>query len=195
MKPAASRPRRESLPTDRERKLAKFYAANNTSLQRVVARNVHATTVTIEDAVASAWATLLARPDIRLDNNGLRWLTTVAIREGWRLASTARELPAGPFAPAGAVEPEPGTLAEPEGDAANPTDLAVNRDEHTRRVAALGELKPRERRELYLHALGYSYHEIADLTDSTYTAVNRRITEGRAKLRRLAAENGAPPPR
>ena len=195
MKPAASRPRRPSLPTDRERELTEFYAAHNTKLQRVVARNVRATAATIEDAVASAWATLLGRPDIRLDSDGLRWLTTVAIREGWRFASTARELPAGPFAPAGAAEPEPGTLAEPEGDAADPTDLAVNRDEHSRRVAALQDIKPRERRELYLHALGYSYDEVAALTDSTYTAVNRRITEGRAKLRRLAAENGAHPPR
>jgi RNA polymerase sigma-70 factor, ECF subfamily len=44
-------------------------------------------------------------------------------------------------------------------------------------------VKPREREALYLKALGYSYQEIARLTDSTYTAVDRRITEGRAVLR------------
>ena len=37
---------------------------------------------------------------------------------------------------------------------------------------------------LYLKGIGYSYREIAQLTNSTYTAVNRRITEGRAALRR-----------
>jgi DNA invertase Pin-like site-specific DNA recombinase len=45
-------------------------------------------------------------------------------------------------------------------------------------------LKPREREALYLKGLGYSYNEIARLTGATYTAVNRRITEGRAALRR-----------
>ena len=52
-------------------------------------------------------------------------------------------------------------------------------------VAAFRQLKSREREALYLKGLGYSYREIARLTDSTYTAVNRRITEGRAALRRI----------
>jgi DNA-directed RNA polymerase specialized sigma24 family protein len=39
-------------------------------------------------------------------------------------------------------------------------------------------LKPREREALYLKALGHSYHEIAALTDATYTAVNRRLARG-----------------
>jgi hypothetical protein len=43
----------------------------------------------------------------------------------------------------------------------------------------------RERRELLLSAGGYTYEEIATATTSTYTAVNRRITEGRARLRRV----------
>ena len=49
-------------------------------------------------------------------------------------------------------------------------------------------LKPREREALYLFGLGYSYHEIAQITNATYTAVNRRITEGRAALRRRSVE-------
>ena len=88
--------------------------------------------------------------------------------------------------------PAAGVQAEPPGDASDPADHAAGRDDHDRRAAALAGL--RERRELYLQALGYSYGEIAALTDSTYTAVNRRVTEGRAKLRRLAAET-APLPR
>jgi hypothetical protein len=49
-------------------------------------------------------------------------------------------------------------------------------------------LLPRERRELYLQALGHSYREITTLTDSTLTVVNRRLSERRAKLRRLGSQ-------
>jgi hypothetical protein len=38
-------------------------------------------------------------------------------------------------------------------------------------VADLRTLKARERRELQLHALGYRYSEIAELTGSSYTNV------------------------
>jgi hypothetical protein len=49
-------------------------------------------------------------------------------------------------------------------------------------------LKPSERQALYLKGLGYTYREIMRLTGSTYTAVNRRITEGRAALRRQTSD-------
>lgn len=71
---------------------------------------------------------------------------------------------------------------------ADPIDTVERIITQTLRVRALRALKPRERRELYLHALGYSYREIAARTASTYIAVNRRISEGRAHLRRLAHE-------
>jgi len=53
-------------------------------------------------------------------------------------------------------------------------------------------LKPREREALYLKGLGYSYREIMRLTGSTYTAVNRCITEGRAALRRHMGDDDGP---
>jgi DNA-directed RNA polymerase specialized sigma24 family protein len=69
-------------------------------------------------------------------------------------------------------------------------DKALDRIEHAERLLAMQTLKPREREALYLKGAGYSYDEIARLTGATYTAVNRRITEGRAALRRLARERG-----
>jgi DNA-directed RNA polymerase specialized sigma24 family protein len=157
---------------ERQQAIAAFYAAHAEQLRRAVTRRVNAPAATIEDALHNAWAALLERPHVRLDHEGLRWLTTVAIREGWRLASTARELPAGAFQPLAAGErPAAGVLPDPPGDASDPADQAAGRDDHKRRAAALTGLRPRERRELYLQALGYSYDEIAALTDSTYTAV------------------------
>src|SRR5690242_11830682 len=67
------------------------------------------------------------------------------------------------------------------------------RIQHDVRIRDLASLKPRERDALYLKALGLSYQEIGELTSSTYMAVNRRITEGRARLRRLARERDRAP--
>jgi hypothetical protein len=50
-----------------------------------------------------------------------------------------------------------GELAEPAGHHGDPADRAVARERHRERAAALAELKPRERRDLYLHAAGYGY--------------------------------------
>jgi hypothetical protein len=50
---------------------------------------------------------------------------------------------------------------------------------------ASGATSTSKRRDLYLQALGYRYHENAKATGSTYTAVNRRLAEGRTQLRRL----------
>ncbi len=89
----------------------------------------------------------------------------------------------------------PGTLPElADPNASDPADLAVQRSEYDERVRDFAQLKPRERRDLALFAAGYSYREIAEQTDSTYTAVNRRVNEARATLARLAAQRGGEPP-
>jgi DNA-directed RNA polymerase specialized sigma24 family protein len=69
------------------------------------------------------------------------------------------------------------------GLAADPLDRVIAREEHVRRVASFAGLKSRERRDLFLLAGGFRYVEIATLTGSTYSAVNRRLAEGRARLR------------
>jgi DNA-directed RNA polymerase specialized sigma24 family protein len=95
--------------------------------------------------------------------------------------------------PAGAIRPGmPGGRELPELAADEPAadEQALARIEHAERVADLRTLKPRERRALYLKALGYSYNEICDLTAASYTAVNRRLSEGRARLRALDRERG-----
>ena len=84
--------------------------------------------------------------------------------------------------------PERGELSEPASAEPPLNQQVLARVEHTQRVADLRALKPRERRDLYLHALGYRYNEIAQATGSSYTAVDRRLKEGRAQLRRLARE-------
>jgi DNA-directed RNA polymerase specialized sigma24 family protein len=164
----------------RAEQIAAFYARHADRLQRIVAAHVNAPAHTIEDACQNAWAILMRRDDITLDDRGGRWLTIVAIHEGWRLVSGTHDVPMGD------------ELPEPAGAAPSADEQAIARIEHAQRVADLRTLKARERRDLYLQALGYRYKEIADLTASSYTAVNRRLAEGRAHLRRLAREHDEP---
>ena len=125
----------------------------------------------------------MRRSDVTLDDRGLNWLAVVATREAWRQASTARETPVGSFQ-GGTRGHDDEQMPEPaHPDDRSAEERALARIEHDERVDAVKTLKPREREALYLKGLGYSYHEIADLTNSTYTAVNRRITKGRAALR------------
>jgi RNA polymerase sigma factor (sigma-70 family) len=176
----------------RAAQIAAFYARHASRLRRIVAAKVNAPAVTIEDACQTAWAALVRRDDVSLDHRGVNWLATVAIHEGWRLVSGTRDVPMGPIR---AGLPTEGELPEPEAAEPGTDEQAIARIEHAERVAAFREakLKPREREALVLQALGYSYKEIAEATGSTYTAVNRRLTEGRARLRRLARDRDKEP--
>jgi DNA-directed RNA polymerase specialized sigma24 family protein len=109
----------------------------------------------------------------------VNWVITVATRQAWTLGRLRRrETPAGAFR----TERDPGELLEPEGLASDPLDRVIVAEEHTARLERFGTPLPRERRDLLLQAAGYRYAEIAVLTGSTYTAVNRRLTEGRRRL-------------
>jgi DNA-directed RNA polymerase specialized sigma24 family protein len=176
----------------RDEQIAAFYRAHAERLQRAVRRRVHRVgEEVIEDACHTAWATLLRRPDIPLDAHGLGWLSTVAVHEAWRLASIAREQPAGTLTTPADPSAGQGELPEPcDTDRRSTDEHALDRIEHHARLQTIRALKPREREALYLKGLGYSYTEIMRLTGATYTAVNRRITEGRAALREQLGDDG-----
>src|SRR4051812_39607783 len=171
--PAPPRPQTNAIGSDgraeiggRERgeRVGAFFAANATRLEDRVRSAARAPEPIIEDACQTAWAILLRRPDITLDDRGLGWLATVAIREAWRHAASARETPAGGFQ---AAISGVGELCEPpHPDERSAEQRALLRIEHEERVRAFATLKPREREALYLLGLGYSYREIAKLTQS-----------------------------
>jgi DNA-directed RNA polymerase specialized sigma24 family protein len=169
----------------RARLIADFYAANARRLRATVAHRTHAPAEAVEDGCQTAWAILLRRPDVSLDGRGFGWLTVVAVREVRHQRDRARELPMGALT-LGAGET--GELPEPASMHAGVDELAAAHLEHVERVGDLSALKPAERTALYLQALGYRYREIASATDASYTAVNRRLTEGRARLRRVARD-------
>ncbi len=145
--------------TSRERRdqIGAFFAANATRLHNTVRAAARAHEAVIEDACQTAWTILLRRPDITLDERGLSWLATVAIRHTWRRTARTNEIPVGGYQRNGAGPttelPEP---AHPDDRSAE--DRALARIEHAERVTAFATLKPREREALFLKGLGYSYH-------------------------------------
>ena len=67
----------------------------------------------------------------------------------------------------------------PSGDT-GPEQLVELIDDAQTRLAAL---KPAERRALSLIAAGFSYREVCEIADWSYTKTNRCLSEGRAALR------------
>jgi|SRR5215213_11980844 len=124
---------------------------------------------------------------------GLGWLTTVAVHEAWRLGSTVHEQPAGAVTSPADHKREPGERPEPaDTDQRGTDEKALDHIEHRDRLQAMQALKPREREALDLERLGYSYTQIMRLTGSSYTVVNRRLSEGRAALRRQMGDDNGP---
>ena len=176
-----------SHPGVRTQLISEFYAAQAERLPAKVANRTGGSAEAVADACQTAWAILLRRPDISLDARGLSWLTAVAVHEVYRQwRDRAHNLPMGALS---LGTGGPGELSEPAANGNEGVEeLAVAHLEHSERVADLAALKPVECTALYLQALGYRYREIASVTDASYTAVNRRLTEGRARLRRIACE-------
>jgi DNA-directed RNA polymerase specialized sigma24 family protein len=72
---------------------------------------------------------------------------------------------------------------EPMAESEDIIDVVADRVEHATIRKVLGELHWRERRELLLYAYGLSYEEIAAVTGTSYTAVNRWLARGKNALR------------
>ena len=170
-----------AVDATRGRELEAFYLAHHRRVANAVARcaprpDAHL----VADACAYAWLALVRRHDVSLNAAGANWVITVATRQAWRLARLSRrERPVGPFS----SDPDGGEMPEPAGLSSDPLDRVIAAEEHAARLDRFARAKPRERRELLLKAAGYRYAEIAEITGSTYTAVNRRLTEGRRRIR------------
>jgi RNA polymerase sigma factor (sigma-70 family) len=148
------------------------------------ARRYAATPEDAEDAYQRGLEILLTKAPSASEGELVPWLKTVVKHEAFALyRQRQRHSPL----------TDDGRLGE------RPTVPTITHDQAERHerlrqgAEALAGLKPQEIRALRLRALGYSYREICQLTDWTYTKVNRCLSEGRRALaRRLAAiESGS----
>jgi DNA-directed RNA polymerase specialized sigma24 family protein len=182
--PTKPPPAGDATPARERPDPAELYRRHHRDLLRAVTRAVNAPTEVIEDACQTAW-TILLRSEVR-PATAFAWLRVVAIHEAFHQSARARtEKPAGGFQSAAAAELVGGEHAEPPADTRDVADQVAARIQHAQRLQDLAAIKPADRLALYLKGLGFSYHEIMAATGASYTAVNRRITEGRRALRKL----------
>ena len=149
---------------------------------RVVAnvrRHVTAPEEVIEDACQTAWLQLLrTQPD---REHVVGWLTVTAQREAVRIRrKDCREATLN-------TDQGPHGLLE---HAAPAWDDTATINAH-RALEALADLRPRQRQVLELAVGGFDYHEIAALTATSYTSVNRHLTRARAALREVRDQEAA----
>jgi RNA polymerase sigma factor (sigma-70 family) len=133
-----------------------------------------------EDALQEACIQFLRAYHGPLDRSrAMPWMMLVTKRCAWAIGRHRRR--ERPLEFHEGIWPE-GDCPEPRG----PETLAEVDAELSERWELLERLKPNEREALLGVGLGYSYKEIAQRNEWTYTKVNRCVSEGRAALREMA---------
>ncbi|MGH2914807.1 MAG: RNA polymerase sigma factor [Solirubrobacteraceae bacterium] len=176
---------RAAVPDDQAQSvdLAGLYARRANWMRRLVGHQLGAPAPLVEDACQVAWTRLAGRRDRVAPDAALVWLVRTAEHETLRLVRRADR------------ERSLDALVESEGDRAlvaggpSPIELA----EHRARLAELQTLPQRQRRLLWLQALGLSYAEIAATTGASQRTVERQLKHGRRRLALLEAADGANP--
>jgi DNA-directed RNA polymerase specialized sigma24 family protein len=161
--------------------IARIYSEHADELRAYVASITRTDPETIEDACSHAWTQLLSHPTIELGsprNGTLRWLTTTAAREAWRLHKL-RGVAA--RADIDAWTEHPGS-ATPSAES-----VALLRA----RIDLVRELPERPRRFLLRHMLGYTYDEIATIEGVSWRTTERQLARVRRLLRDLQARQNA----
>jgi hypothetical protein len=165
-------PRTATTPSPRGDE-AELYRRHHRDLQRAVAHAVNAPRELIEDACQTAWATLLRTQPDRYAI--FAWLRVVAIHEAYRLS---------------AIERRQTRLANLRTNDRDREDLIA--DPRTlddafhalEALRALAALPPRQRLDLTLKVVGYTYEEIRMLTGGrTFTNVSKSLVKARRRIR------------
>ena len=135
-----------------------------------------------DEALQEALAIFIACFDPGAGSPALPWILLTLKRLSWAAADRRRT-----EARIGASGSDPHPVEHLAGDASpvepDPTSAAV-RAERVRTIGrAMASLPSEQRRAISLLAIGYSYAEIAELTDATQRQVDRRLQSARTRLR------------
>lgn len=141
-------------------------------LPRIVSREVNASTAVIEDACQFAWLRLVIHAARVDEDRVLAWLVTTAVRQAVRLVRRDRR--------------ELSLDAVDRGGELNLPDVSPLPDQRAvwrEQLTELRALPVRPQRLLWMHALGFSYAEIAALSGLTHRTIDRQLCRGRKRLR------------
>jgi RNA polymerase sigma factor (sigma-70 family) len=173
----------ESSNEEVRQSAAELHADRYRYLLNIARRNA-ASEADAEEATQDAFVYFLSDYDPAAGAHPLAWLTTTVKRRAWRLRDNAHLDHRVAALPESRHEEPTGLIERRLADPTPLPDRIADRDEALRR---LHSLKPDERTALVLKAAGYSYEEIGERRDWTYTKVNRSIYEGRIALSARAA--------
>lgn len=135
-----------------------------------------------EDAYQRGIEILLSKAPTTELNQLLPWARTVIKHEALAVRRNRERILTRPPASGEEEESEDWIQLIPAtGD--GPDEIAVRRERVARSREALALLKPAEMKALTQLAEGYSYREIGELNNWSYTKVNRCLSEGRARFR------------
>ncbi|MGA8744961.1 MAG: sigma-70 family RNA polymerase sigma factor [Solirubrobacterales bacterium] len=140
-----------------------------------------------EDALSDACVQFLRFYDGPDETDALRWMMVVVKRCAWAIGRRIKTREARhEVVDTERFDEELAVVVREE--RSGPAELAERSEETARMIEMIDHLKPDERTALILFGLGCSYAEISEVRGWSMTKVNRCISEGRARLRKLQKE-------
>ncbi len=157
--------------------LGELYRAFAGRLEQIVRLDVTAPDSVVEDACQFAWDRLVCNQDRVRRDTALGWLARTAVHEAVRLLERQQRY----LSLEDAVEAagDSGLCGRWSG----PEEQVVQREQ----LETVGRLPQRQQRMVWLHALGFSYAEIALETGCTTRTVERQLLRAKRAIRRPAA--------
>jgi DNA-binding CsgD family transcriptional regulator len=151
---------------------AELYRTLGPRLEGIVRAQVSAPAEVVEDACHHAWTNFINHSETVERDTALAWLVKTAVRQAWKLNSRERR------------EASLEAAAEPVSQLPGPDERIELRE----RLEELGTLSERQRRLVWLRAVGLSHVEMAAYTGDTVRTVRRQILRATDRMRELHAE-------
>jgi RNA polymerase sigma-70 factor (ECF subfamily) len=153
--------------------VGELYLALAEPLEQIVRFDVRAPDVVIEDACQFAWSRLVVHSARVRREAVLSWLVKTAVHEAFKLIRRSNRC-----ASLDALLDQ-GAQGVLGCSVAGPAELVAYRE----RLRELDDLPDRQRQMVWLHALGFSYAEIALETRCSERTVERQLLRAKRRLR------------
>lgn len=167
--------------------VARLYREEAVRIRKLVRMQVVASPALVEDACQIAWCRLLIhRARVRRES-ARAWLVRVAVHEALKAIARERRERSLEALQERDRRSDRGREVEPAITSAPTPTLIGDLVEQRARLDSVRELPDRQRRLVWLQALGLSYREIAGETGMTRRTVERQLMRARVSLSKAGA--------